>query len=314
MIDLNNESQEDLKTRLLEAENIIQDLRSERDALHESLVDKAGLNESVIIERSNKVSTQETRIYRRDVTLLEDDLKQKESQIRILQNRCLRLETEKQKMQDTISGYQEDLKENEIRIENLNSRLHKLEDELSAKTHEIFSIGEELKNKTMKLNEKNSQFQTKLAEISSENRNLERKVQKFREELIVKDQRSLEVHQDQENTQKVLKEVKQLSDRLDYLTPKRKDVSRIKERDDFLQFSAKIIEETMSELKLKNARLERELSEKEELVKVTKEELQELQKTVTQAMGDSEQATKYLHAENMKVGRVEFSHFRIFFV
>ncbi|EFO95230.1 hypothetical protein CRE_09393 [Caenorhabditis remanei] len=302
VVDLSNETQEELKNRLLESENVIQELRAERDALQGTLVDKAGLNESVIIERSNRVSTQETRIYRRDMTVLEDDLKQKQSQIRILQDKCSALEVEKQRMAETLKMTEDDKKENEEQLISLRNRVHELEKDKLSKTDEIYQMNGELRRMTKRLKGLSEEYNRTMAESSNEKRALEEKLEKFRNQLKESDRKSLEVNREQENTQKVLSEVRQLSDRLEYLTPVRKDPKK-KEREEFLQLSAKVIEETMSDLKMKNARLEKELLVKKELVNSTKEELEALKQQMKAAMGDSDQATKFLQEENMKLTR-----------
>ena len=154
---------------------------------------------------------------------------------------------------------------------------------------------------TERLKGLSEEYNRTMAESSNEKRALEEKLEKFRNQLKESDRKSLEVNREQENTQKVLSEVRQLSDRLEYLTPVRKDPKK-KEREEFLQLSAKVIEETMSDLKMKNARLEKELLAKKELVNSTKEELEALKQQMKAAMGDSDQATKFLQEENMKVG------------
>ncbi|CAL2031976.1 unnamed protein product [Caenorhabditis brenneri] len=304
VVDLNNDSLEDVKHRLFEAETLIQELRTERDALQQALVDKAGLSESVIIERSKRVSTQETKIFRRDMNVLEDDLKQKQSQIHLLQDRCSALEMEKQRMAEIIKNTEDDKSDNEKALNSLRDRFHLLEKQLLEKTNEIYQMNGELQIQTERMNDIRKEFETAMAERTQEKKMLEEKLDKYRNICKENDRKSLEVHKDQENTQRVLSEVRQLSDRLEYLTPVRKENSlKKRERDDFLQLSAKVIQETMSDLKAKNARLEKELLEKNEVVKMTKEELEALKKTMTAAMGDSEQATKYLQEENMKIIR-----------
>lgn len=300
MVDLSNETTDELKARLLESENVIQELRAERDALQETLVDKAGLNESVIIERSNRVSTQETRIFRRDMNVLEDDLKQKQSQIRILQDRCSALELEKQRMTDAIKAGDDDKKESDEQLSSLRLRVHELEKENLLKSDEIYQISGQLQRMTEKWKDLSEDYNRTMAEMASEKKAMEKRLDKYRNQLKENDRKSLEVNRDQENTQKVLSEVRQLSDRLEYLTPVRKDPKK-KEREDFLQLSAKVIEETMGDLKKKNARLEQELKEKNDLVKSTKEELEALRQSMAVAIGDSDTAANFLREENRKM-------------
>lgn len=302
VVDLNC-TQEELKNRLLESDAMIQDLRAELDAVQATLIDKAGLNESVIIERSNRVSTQETRIYRRDMTVLEDDLKQKQSQIRILQDKCSGLEMEKQRMTEAIKIMEDDRREHEEQLKCLRVRVHELENKNVSKADEVCQTSEQLTKMAAKLKDLNEEYERTMAESASQKKVLEEKLDKYRSQLKENDRKSLEVNREQENTQKVLSEVRQLSNRIECMTPVRKDISKKREREDFIQLSAKVIEETMSDLKMKNARLEKELLEKKELVTSTKEELEALKKTMAAAMGDSDQATNFLHAENTKLTR-----------
>uniref|UniRef100_A0A1I7UKP4 Phorbol-ester/DAG-type domain-containing protein n=1 Tax=Caenorhabditis tropicalis TaxID=1561998 RepID=A0A1I7UKP4_9PELO len=289
VVDLDSDSisSEDLKKRLLEAEGLIHDLRTERDALQQSLVDKAGLNESVIIERSKRVSTQETRIFRRDMTVLEEDVKQKAQQIRHLQDRCSQLEVEKKQMEEVVRRIEEDKQDQEKQLTGLRLRFHDLEKQMIQKSEDIYQMTSQIQMKTETVNDLRKQFETTMAEMNLEKKILEEKLMKAGS------------HVDQEN--RVISEVRQLSNRLECLTPVKK--AQRKEQEEYLQLSAKVIEETMESLKTRNRRLEKELEEKKQVLKVTREELETLQKTMKEAMGDSEQASRYLQEENMKITR-----------
>lgn len=300
VVDLSNESKEDLQKRLLESENMIQDLRTERDDLQKTLVDKAGLNESVLIEKSKRIAIHETRIFSRNADILEEELKKKQSQIRDLEDKCSKLERDMQRMTDTIKTGEDDKAENEELLGTLRLRVHELEKENLSKSEEIYQINGELQRMTEKWKDLSEDYNKTMAEMTNERKAMEQRLDKYRNQLKENDRKSLETNRDQENTQKVLSEVRQLSDRLEYLTPVRKDPKK-KEQEDFLQLSAKVIEETMGNLKRKNARLEMELKEKNDLVKATKEELESLRQSMAVAIGDSDTAANFLREENRKM-------------
>lgn len=136
-MDLENDSPEELKKRLLETESIIQELREERDKWQDECVNGAGLNESIIIERSNRVSTQETRIYRRDMTVLEEDLQQKKEKIRELTEKCTKLELENKRLGETLKNVEENREDDGKQFESLKTRFHSLEEQLLAETNEV---------------------------------------------------------------------------------------------------------------------------------------------------------------------------------
>lgn len=300
VVDLSNESKENLQKRLLESESMIKDLREERDDLQKTLIDKAGLNESVIIEKSTEVSTRETRIHSRDIKVLMEDLDRKQAQIRALQDKCSDLELEKQRMTDTIKTGEDDKTESDEMLSSLRLRVHELEKENLSKSEEIYQINKELQRMTEKWKDLSEDYNRTMAEMASEKKAMEQRLDRYRSQLKENDRKSLEVRCDQENTQKVLSEVRQLSDRLEYLTPVRKD-PRKKEREEFLQLSAKVIEETMGDLKRKNVRLEQELKEKNDLVRTTKEELEALRVSMAVAIGDSDTSANFLREENRKM-------------
>ncbi|CAI2349748.1 unnamed protein product [Caenorhabditis sp. 36 PRJEB53466] len=337
-IDLSKESNETLKTKLLEAETIIQDLRSERDTLQDQLVNTAGLNESVIIESSNVRSTRETRFYRRDLSVLEDDLKSKQCSIRDLQEQVTRVDIENQNLKEEIKRAEEDKLEMQQKFESLRERFHVLEEIQLDKMNDNAVLTNELQTKIQETNNQRTSYETKIAEleaklsllrarITMESREkkvqeekvetLQRQIDRIQVEMMQKDElikssgeslakeirKSVDADRETENTRKVLSEVRQLSDRLECLTPVKKNPRLDKEREEFIQLSARVINETMSDLKTKNARLERELLEKKELVKATKDELDSLKETMAAAMGDSEQAARYLQNENLKLTR-----------
>ncbi|ULT91469.1 hypothetical protein L3Y34_009236 [Caenorhabditis briggsae] len=303
VVDLNNETTEELKKRLLEQEQLIKDIREDRDTLQTKLIDKAGLNESAVVEHSIRVSTQETKIYSRDIEVLEKDLALKQKEIRELQDKCRSLEQENQRMVETIKTGSDDQKEIEEELNLLRKRVLDLEKENVFKSEEIYQKNEELQKMMDKLRNLSEEYNRTMAEMASGKRMLEEKLDKYRSRLKESDRKSLEDHKEKENTQKVLSEVKQLRSQIDFLTPVRKDSRLKKENDEMLEFSAKLIKETMSELKSKNAKLEEDLAEKNELVKRTKEELEALKKSMDAAMGDSDTATKFLQEENMRLTR-----------
>ncbi|CAO4380985.1 unnamed protein product [Caenorhabditis nigoni] len=303
VVDLNNETTEELKKRLLEQEQLIKDIREDRDTLQTKLIDKSGLNESAVVEHSIRVSTQETKIYSRDIEVLEKDLALKQKEIRELQDKCRSLEQENQRMAETIKTGSDDREENEEELNSLRKRVLDLEKENVFKSEEIYQKNEELQKMMDKLRNLSEEYNRTMAEMASGKRMLEEKLEKYRSRLKENDRKSLEDQKEQENTQKVLSEVKQLRSQIDFLTPVRKDSRLKKEKDEMMEFSAKLIKETMSELKSKNAKLEEDLTEKNELVKRTKEELEALKKSMDAAMGDSDTATKFLQEENMRLTR-----------
>ncbi|PIC29012.1 hypothetical protein B9Z55_020743 [Caenorhabditis nigoni] len=303
VVDLNNETNEELKKRLLEQEQLIKDIREDRDTLQTKLIDKSGLNESAVVEHSIRVSTQETKIYSRDIEVLEKDLALKQKEIRELQDKCRSLEQENQRMAETIKTGSDDREENEEELNSLRKRVLDLEKENVFKSEEIYQKNEELQKMMDKLRNLSEEYNRTMAEMASGKRMLEEKLEKYRSRLKENDRKSLEDQKEQENTQKVLSEVKQLRSQIDFLTPVRKDSRLKKEKDEMMEFSAKLIKETMSELKSKNAKLEEDLVEKNELVKRTKEELEALKKSMDAAMGDSDTATKFLQEENMRLTR-----------
>lgn len=185
------------------------------------------------------------------------------------------------------------------------------------------SLKHKLEAKHRELSDQRIKFETDMANLEAKMASLcgkiesetgektaqDRLVQRLREQISALQDNLKEKNvekrrsEETENHQKVLSEVRQLSDRLEFLTPVRK--TQNKEQEEFLQLSAKVIEENLSDLKRKNARLERELMEKKEVLRAKEDELEALKKTMQAAMGDSEQASKYLQDENIKVSRLK---------
>uniref|UniRef100_A0A8R1DLV9 Uncharacterized protein n=1 Tax=Caenorhabditis japonica TaxID=281687 RepID=A0A8R1DLV9_CAEJA len=326
----------DLKSRLLESESIIKDLRVERDQLQGQLIDQSGLNESVIIQTSNRVSTQETRIFTRDITVLKDELNQKWAEIGRLNAKVSNMEMEAERMSDKLRTTEEEMTEKDRIVEALRARIHSMGEQVLQKTIEIGEMGGTLQLQKLEMSEQKTemdnriqQFQSRIASLLAKSdavveekqileqrcENLLAEVERLQLELQDKDEKvritseslenRLRSSMENTNTQKVLSEVRQLSDRLESLTPVRKVTDSVRrEREEYLQLSAKVIGETLGDLKRKNALLEQQLTEKTELVKSTKEELEELKKSMKERMGDAEQATKYLHDESLKISQL----------
>uniref|UniRef100_A0A8R1DGC1 Phorbol-ester/DAG-type domain-containing protein n=1 Tax=Caenorhabditis japonica TaxID=281687 RepID=A0A8R1DGC1_CAEJA len=334
VIDLNADM--DLKSRLLESESIIEDLRVERDQLQGQLIDQSGLNESVIIQTSNRVSTQETRIFTRNMTVLEDELNQKRAEIGRLNAKVSNMEMEAERMSEKLRTTEEEMTEKDRIVEALRARIHSMGKQVLQKTIEIGEMGGTLQLQKLEMSEQKTemdnriqQFQSKIASLLAKSdavveekqileqrcENLLAEVERLQLELQDKDEKvritseslenRLRSSMENTNTQKVLSEVRQLSDRLESLTPVRKVTDSVRrEREEYLQLSAKVIDEILGDLKRKNALLEQQLTEKTELVKSTKEELEELKKSMKERMGDAEQATKYLHDERLKISQL----------
>ncbi|CAB3401334.1 unnamed protein product [Caenorhabditis bovis] len=328
-IDFGAQTPENVKSRLLESEKLVEDLRSERDRLQEKLLNQSGLNESVIIETSNRISTQETRIFKRDLNVLEGELLNNKTNVRKLNDRISELEKEKEKYLDEINDLQSKLEDCENDKKLLRERLHVLENKVIAKEDAMAKLNAELTDAQQELGSNQAKFHETLAKLNQQVTALTSKwksekeerdacnaklqdaqetIQKLQTEL--KTQKSLydemglidKVHiedEQTETTKKVLNEVQQLSTRIQDLTPLRRPINDEKEQ--FLRMSARVIEENITDLKRRNTRLTKEIEEKTNLLTSTQEELERLKREMDEAAGNSEQSHKFLREENAKL-------------
>ncbi|CAI5446580.1 unnamed protein product [Caenorhabditis angaria] len=317
LIDLDAADRETLKIKLLEAEQLLEETRQERDKIHMSLLNEAGLDESIIVETSNRVSTQETKIYRRDRLVLEDELKQKQQLVGQLQSRITQLENDNQKLLEDLKASNRKYDDSEFNTSLAKERLNVVEEELRKKEGLLNKLQAEMAGSSRSVDQIIADFESEIQLLTRRLENATKALEQERKAKIEVEgqlaklqkslgdsaiRRSLEAENERiAETRKVLSEVQQLSNKVECLTPIRPKNQQLEERDELLKMSAKLIEENISDLKRRNMRLEKEVLDKKELLETANGELKQLREQLKAFEGNADQAARFLQDENAKL-------------
>ncbi|CAD6194067.1 unnamed protein product [Caenorhabditis auriculariae] len=330
-VDLDLEPGE-LQKIIIDQETIITDLRETLQQQHSEMTTSAGLNESIIIETSNRISTKENRLYRREMSVLEAELDSARREVRTLTEKLRALSSAKSSVDDLLEKRERDLAELKESTLEMTEKVNQLEEKVLEKERTVASITSEFYAQSLELQSLRAEYRSKIAAIEEEfsktrNELDEKRIsvvrlteenkkttnspakctRRCRTEKEIELRRSLEqalVSKNETASKSVLNELKSISTHIiNISTPKRTilEEGSLQERVGALTATNMFLEGSLADLRQRNEKLEQELEMSRVRTQEMQEEISDLQKKLGEIEGDSGKATEYLRENIAKL-------------
>ncbi|EYB95001.1 hypothetical protein Y032_0165g52 [Ancylostoma ceylanicum] len=321
-----------LRDHVLEQDTTIRELQKTIKKMEEDMGSR--MNESILIETSNRINAHESRIFQKDIALYEHDLKETKENLRALR---LDLSTEVNKRmaaEDDLRRRLIEIEELEHKLKNANDATTVLQEKLVDKDQMITQLGSEVSSAKFEI----STLQTRLSksrqdveeararnkELSLEIASLKVALAESKEELRrniedVKDQkenmtkreielrRSLETNFVSHNistSHNLLNAFQSLSSQLVTMQKTQftaEQTAEIQLKVGELSATNKFLEEKVMEYKEKEDTLSKQLTEARDNAEAAKVELAALQKKLVDIEGSSSLTHQYLLEESNKI-------------
>ncbi|WKY02707.1 hypothetical protein Q1695_016178 [Nippostrongylus brasiliensis] len=325
-------NEDELRAHILEQDSTIRELRSTIKRLEEVMGSK--MNESILIETSNRINEHESRMFQRDIAIYEQEVKDIKERLRSA-HLDLTAETNKRiAAEDNLRKKAIEIEELEHRVKSDSDATNRLQEKLVDKDQtitklrsavasgnmEITTLKERLRRSHQELEDARTQCKSLSLEISSLKFSLDECREQLRRSLEdVKDQkenmskreielrRSLEtnlVTQNISTSHNLLNAFQSLSSQIVTIQKTQltnEQVADIQQKIGELTATNTFLEQKVMEYEEKGQLLAKQLSEAQGNAETAKSELVELQKKLVEIEGSSSLTHQYLLEEASKV-------------
>ncbi|KAK6745162.1 hypothetical protein RB195_011714 [Necator americanus] len=324
--------EKELRAHVLEQDATIRDLQKTIKKMEEDMGSR--MNESILIETSNRISAHESRIFQKDIALYEHDLKETKENLRALRLDLSAEVNKRMTAEDDLRRRLIEIEELEHKLKSTNDTMNTLQEKLVDKDQTITQLGSEVTSAKFEI----STLQTRLGkcrqdveEARSRNKDLSLEIASLKvalaeskEELRqsledVKDQkenmtkreielrRSLETNFVSHNistSHNLLNAFQSLSSQLVTMQKTQlttEQLADIQHKVGELSATNKFLEDKIMEYKEKEDIWTKELAEARRDAEAAKSELAALQKKLVEIEGSSSLTHQYLLEESNKV-------------
>ncbi|KAK6057136.1 hypothetical protein COOONC_05348, partial [Cooperia oncophora] len=325
-------NEEELRAHILEQDSTIRELRCTIKKMEEDMSSK--MNESILIETSNRINSHESRMFQKDIAIYEHEVKDMKENLRVarldlsaevnkriqaeddLRRRAIELEEFEHKLKsanDTASRLQEKLVEKDQKITQLGSEVSAAKFEISVLETRLAKSRqdcEDAQSRNRTLSMEIASLKIALAECKEELRRGLEAVQDQKENMTKREielRRSLEsnlVSHNLTTSHNLLNAFQSLSSQIETIQKTNipvEQVADIQHKIGELTATNKFLEGKVMEYEEKESTLAKQLAEAQGNAEAAKAELVELQKKLVEIEGSSSLTHKYLLEESNKI-------------